>query len=252
MIILTILLTSGLFFWADSQEIYVPQYYEYSEISAFDTSFSVVKIFPENMGKIQTFYKNSEKTSHSQKISDIKNLEFATNGGIFSPSFEPMGLYVENSQIIKPLNIENGEGNCFLKPNGVFFIENSHAKIVQTSDFNYSKDVSLAIQSGPLLLNNNEIHPDFNSDSKNKYVRNGVGVNKKGEVFFIISQDPVTLYQFASFFKNNLSCHSALYLDGFISQLYTKKYQNNLFESLYHKPSPEPFSVIIAIIGEGE
>jgi uncharacterized protein YigE (DUF2233 family) len=54
----------------------------------------------------------------------------------------------------------------------------------------------LAIQSGPLLVSGNRIHPAFNPAGMSKYVRNGVGV------------------------RDGLRCPDALYLDGAISQFY--------------------------------
>jgi uncharacterized protein YigE (DUF2233 family) len=39
-------------------------------------------------------------------------------------------------------------------------------------------------------------------------------------VAFVISESPVTFYEFASFFRDSLHCRDALYLDGTISSLY--------------------------------
>lgn len=42
------------------------------------------------------------------------------NGGIFEPGFVPSGLLVQDGVELTPINRNNGEGNFFLKPNGVF------------------------------------------------------------------------------------------------------------------------------------
>jgi uncharacterized protein YigE (DUF2233 family) len=42
-------------------------------------------------------------------------------------------------------------------------------------------------------------------------------------VVFVISESPVTFYEFASFFRDSLHCREALYLDGTISSLYAPK-----------------------------
>jgi uncharacterized protein YigE (DUF2233 family) len=51
-------------------------------------------------------------------------------------------------------------------------------------------------------------------------VRNGVCAPSAAAVAFVISEAPVSFYDFASYFRNQLHCREALYLDGSISSLY--------------------------------
>lgn len=60
------------------------------------------------------------------------------------------------------------------------------------------------------------IHPSFNSASKSKLIRNGVGV-VGGSAIFVISEKPVTFYELAVFFRDVLHCEDAPYLDGVVS-----------------------------------
>ena len=145
---------------------------------------------------------------------------FATNSGIFDPSHTPCGWHVEEGHELMPLNLHDGDGNFFLKPNGVFMIDGSGARIVESKDAVGSRNVKLAVQSGPLLLNNGSVHPKFKRDSTHKTIRNGVGIISPTEICFIISVEPVNLFDFAMFFKERLGCKDALYLDGTISKFY--------------------------------
>ena len=146
-----------------------------------------------------------------------------TNAGIYEKRNSPCGLHIENGKKLLPLNLKNAPGNFYLKPNGVFLIQDGKAQIMESH--NYAKanlKPELAIQSGPLLLQNGKIHPKFNKDSKSKLLRSGLGINKNNEVVFTITSkgEQVNLYAFASLFKA-LGCTDALFLDGVISQMET-------------------------------
>jgi len=178
--------------------------------------------------KVKFFWKDNQ----GQNLSNFQNLKiflenknqvllFATNAGIYSPKNTPLGLYIENSRELSPINLQNGVGNFYLKPNGIFFISNKGARIVQSSSYSYlTEDITFATQSGPLLLRNGKLHSKFNRTSKNRYIRNGVGIINPKKIVFVISNEKINLYYFASFFKEKFNCKNALYLDGFVSKMY--------------------------------
>jgi uncharacterized protein YigE (DUF2233 family) len=146
-------------------------------------------------------------------------LYFLCNAGMFQPDSTPVGLLLMNANLNFPLNLNDGQGNFYMKPNGVFVInQNDEARIVESSEFSALLTPSIwATQSGPLLVQAGTIHPDFIADSKNAKIRSGVGVRKDGKVVFALSTDPVNFYEFALLFLNKLKCPDALYLDGDIS-----------------------------------
>lgn len=74
-----------------------------------------------------------------------------------------------------------------------------------------------ATQSGPMLVINDEIHPQFNPNSSSIKLRNGVGVCRDGSIQLVNSDEPVSFYQFAELFKDELGCSNALFLDGGIA-----------------------------------
>jgi uncharacterized protein YigE (DUF2233 family) len=149
-----------------------------------------------------------------------KTLIFAMNGGMFKTDFSPQGLYVEKGILITKINtIQNGYGNFYMQPNGIFYITNDkQGKIVTTKNFK-NKNVKFATQSGPMLLINGQIHNRFMKGSSNLNIRNGVGILPDGKILFAMSKEKINFYDFATYFKR-LGCMNALYLDGFVSKTY--------------------------------
>ena len=148
-----------------------------------------------------------------------QRLDFAVNAGMYHPDFAPVGLLVQDGKQVAPLNLSDGVGNFFLKPNGVFLVTASGPRVVESSHYTPA-GVRLATQSGPLLLNQGVIHPLFNPESSSRHIRNGVGV-AGNKAIFVISNHAVTFYELAVFFRDNLHCSDALYLDGAVSSLYS-------------------------------
>ncbi|MFK8101929.1 MAG: phosphodiester glycosidase family protein [Saprospiraceae bacterium] len=187
-----------------------------------------------------------EKPS-GEKIKNIKTLKtflesgkqkllFATNGGMFNPEYEPVGFYLENGIEKYPLNLKKG-GNKFtnfydLAPNGVFYIQQDNkCGIVPRHTFTKVENVKHATQSAPMLIVNKEINKKFNSKSKSVNIRNGVGVTKKNgimdkfELMFAISNTKVSFHDFSRIFLY-YGCEQALYLDGYVSEMYVPDTKN--------------------------
>jgi uncharacterized protein YigE (DUF2233 family) len=156
-----------------------------------------------------------------------KRLRFAINAGMFQPDLSPVGLLVQDGQEVSPLNLSDGSGNFFLKPNGVFFVSESGARIVESSEYpSLAQGVRLATQSGPLLVRNGALHPAIKAASSSRLLRNGVGVSGD-TVLFVISEQPVSFYELAVYFRDELHCPDALYLDGVVSSLYSTDLERN-------------------------
>ena len=152
-------------------------------------------------------------------------LELLMNGGIFEPGGIPSGLLIQQGKELRPVNRNPGEGNFFLQPNGIFLIGSQGAAVMATSEYP-PKDPTIhyAVQSGPLLLRNNKIHPVFRAASTSRLHRNGIGVTRKGEIVMAMtdfrSAKFPNLYEFAVLFRNQ-DCANALFLDGDLSQMKT-------------------------------
>ena len=147
-------------------------------------------------------------------------LDFAMNGGMFAPGYAPQGLLIENGKTRAALDTATGAGNFYLKPNGIFYLNTDRsAHIVPTAAFRSDGRVAYATQSGPMLLVDGQIHPDFRPGSANVQVRNGVGLLPDGHVLLAMSKGKVSFYDFADYFRR-AGCRQALYLDGFVSRTY--------------------------------
>jgi len=131
----------------------------------------------------------------------------------------PLGLYIENSKLLTPLNKRSGSGNFYLKPNGIFYINKDKKAFIETTDDFKFSNIEYATQSGPMLVINGNIHSTFKQNSVNTNIRNGVGILPDGQVLFVMSKQPVNFYDFAEYFKD-AGCKQALYLDGFVSRTY--------------------------------
>ncbi len=144
-----------------------------------------------------------------------------TNAGIYETDGTPLGLHVEAGRMLRPLNRDDGSGNFFLKPNGVFAVADGRAMVVETGAFRPDPTIALATQSGPLLVRDGALHPAFRRSSDSVRSRNAVGVREDGVVVLAMTRMPVNLWTLATFMRDQAGCPSALYLDGVISQLWT-------------------------------
>jgi uncharacterized protein YigE (DUF2233 family) len=152
-----------------------------------------------------------------------KDLIFAVNAGMYQPNFSPVGLFVAEGRELVPLNRHVGSGNFSQQPNGVFLVEGRSARVMTTDDYaSEHPKPSLATQSGPMLVHDGEITTSavMSPNSNWRKIRNGVCAPSSEVAVFVISESPVTFYEFASFFRDALRCREALYLDGTISSLY--------------------------------
>lgn len=162
-----------------------------------------------------------------------EKLAFAMNAGMYLKDRSPVGLYVENGEELKKISMRDGPGNFHLKPNGVFWIwaedgrRGAHVTTTEIYQEAAHDVVAYATQSGPMLVIDGDIHPKFLVDATSRKRRNGVGVREDGSVAFVLSDTPVSFYEFASFFRDELKTPDALYLDGTISRLYAPALSRN-------------------------
>jgi uncharacterized protein YigE (DUF2233 family) len=158
----------------------------------------------------------------AERLADSQGerLQFAMNAGMYHPDFAPVGLLVIDGREISPLNLGEGAGNFFLKPNGVFLQTAAGVRIIAAEQYpQLTEHVTLATQSGPMLLTRGRVHPKLDPYSKSRVIRNGVGVQGRDQAVFVISEQPMSLYEFAVLFRDRLQCSDALYFDGAVSSL---------------------------------
>lgn len=176
---------------------------------------------------IKLYWKN-DKNENFKSIQNLKlwlhekhrKLVFAMNGGMYRQDGSPQGLFIEKNITVTLLDTLNGNGNFYLKPNGVFYITKDNSPVIcKTESFYNDGKIEYATQSGPMLLIDGNIHPAFKQGSTNLNIRNGVGILPNNKIIFAMSKQEINFYDFAVYFKN-LGCKNALYLDGLVSRAY--------------------------------
>ena len=212
-----------------------------------DASFAVCWIdLPSD--DLRLYWQDSSGRPYSSFANVGRHLEhneellWATNAGIFSPEKRPLGWHVEDGRTRIPVNRDSGDGNFFLQPNGAFVVSGGRARILKTDEIDPdAPGIRLAVQSGPLLLARGAISPLFRAGSMNRLIRSGVGV-RDGRAVFVISEDPVSFFDFARLFRDGLGCGDALYLDGVISKFYCP--------SIGRRDAGDGFAGILAVVGK--
>lgn len=189
--------------------------------------FDVFRLNPGEEQRLRFFWKRPDGNAYAtlyalrqELAARGEQLIFAINGGIYSRERVPLGLYIENGQTLTPLSHGQGGGNFFLKPNGVFYITDQGARVVVTEGYRPLAKVRDAVQSGPMLVIDGQLHPRFLPGYESRYVRNGVGVDRQGRVVFAISDGDTNFHDFGTLFRDRLDCPNALYLDGQLSRMY--------------------------------
>lgn len=153
---------------------------------------------------------------------DADDVAFAMNAGMYDEDGDPVGYYVEDSERLQTLNTADGPGNFHMKPNGVFFGTGDTWEVRSTDDFyaNVTDRPEFGTQSGPMLVIDGELHPEFSEDGPSRLIRNAVGIDERGRAHFVISTAPLSFGKLARFYRDELDVDNALFLDGNVSALW--------------------------------
>jgi uncharacterized protein YigE (DUF2233 family) len=210
---LLLLLTVGLIAFTTSHHSINDQILSYT----VDTQIQDIQLYWKNdKGEILKSIQNLKSYVENKKL----KLTFAMNGGMFNKDYSPQGLFIQNKKTLAVLDTADGNGNFYLKPNGVFYLTTDNIPFVcKTTDFANKGNIKWATQSGPMLVIDGQIHSAFKDGSKNLNIRNGVGILPDNKVVFAMSKTEINFYDFAKYFQS-LGCKNALYLDGFVSRTY--------------------------------
>ncbi|HLJ70800.1 MAG TPA: phosphodiester glycosidase family protein [Roseiarcus sp.] len=216
--------------------------------TAYDGANYIVCSFDARRDDIRLFWKGPDNQAYggfSRLASALaargRALRFAMNAGMYETNLTPVGLYIEDGRQRHRADLRDGAANFHLKPNGVFYIGDGAAGVVETSRFLADgAKARFATQSGPMLLIDGRMHPKISPTGASAKIRNGVGVRDNSLVFFVLSEEPVTFHAFAEFFRDRLNCQNALYLDGSVSSVYAP--------NLDRREDPlEPIGPIVAV-----
>jgi uncharacterized protein YigE (DUF2233 family) len=181
----------------------------------------IVKADSNSLKKIKVINNDSLLTENDffESLSNSLNQNyFAITASIVDSLCMPLGLFISEAIKIRNINLGSGNGNFYLKPNGLIYVDSlGDAALQESGAFNSKIPYKLALQSGPMLISNNTFNPAFDKNSKNKNLRCGVGLMlEKNEKYlvFIKTIVPVSFYQFAEIFSEKYKCINALNLES--------------------------------------
>ncbi|MSQ48673.1 MAG: hypothetical protein EXR78_09885 [Deltaproteobacteria bacterium] len=110
-------------------------------VSHHDESYLVYRIDPrKDQLRLLWLDPHGDRFGSFRRVRDAlatqgQQILFAMNAGIFSTKYAPLGLHIEDGRVLRPLNNAKGWGNFFLKLNGVFFIADKKAVVVETATY---------------------------------------------------------------------------------------------------------------------
>lgn len=158
----------------------------------------------ENQLELVTAKDMKKINASSQELGQFAHALISVNGGFFSQNFQPLGLRVSNNIQKNPLKSISWWG--------VFFTKNNKAYIHSVKQFQSSKAINFAVQSGPRLIVKGQI-PKFKPGIAE---RTALGINQRGEIILLVTEGaPLAMNDLALLLKSPpLSCTDALNLDG--------------------------------------
>ena len=172
---------------------------------------------------------NGKKKTFPQMVSNLSgvgiNPLLVTNAGIYGVDNRPLGLLISPKGKLHDANprMDKGEHGNFSWDSAVFQIsDDGIAAIVPADTWQDSRNIAAATQSGPQLASAGKINQSFQAQSKWSYRRTAIGIDQANRklVHLVVSREPVTLFELATFMVNELHCSEALHLDGDLSAFY--------------------------------
>ena len=148
-----------------------------------------------------------------------------TNAGIYGVDNRPLGLLISPTGKLHDVDprTNNGAHGNFSWDSAVFQIsDDGIASIVPVRHWQDNRHIVAATQSGPQLASAGRINRGFQAQSRSFYSRTAIGVDQSNRrlVHIVVSREPVTLFELATFMVNELHCSESLHLDGNLSAFY--------------------------------
>jgi uncharacterized protein YigE (DUF2233 family) len=172
---------------------------------------------------------DGKKETFAKMVSNLSrvgiNPRLVTNAGIYGPDNRPLGLLISPKGKLHDADarMDKGEHGNFSWDSAVFQISDDDiAAIVPVGTWQDRRHIVAATQSGPQLASAGKINQSFQAQSKWSYRRTAIGVDQANRrlVHLVVSREPITLFELATFMVNELHCSEGLHLDGDLSTFY--------------------------------
>lgn len=149
-----------------------------------------------------------------------------TNAGIYGTDDRPLGLLISSQGQLHDAITKSDPGPAhgnFSWDSGIFQVaDDGLASIVPAPRYRGSSHIVAATQSGPQLASAGKVNQSFPSKSPWSYRRTAIGIAQANPMLVdvVVSREPVTLFDLATFMVDELHCSDALHLDGDLSAFY--------------------------------
>ena len=175
-----------------------------------------------------------------------------TNAGIYGLDNRPLGLLISPTGKLHDADTRtnNGAHGNFSWDSAVFQIsDDGIASIVPVRNWQDNRHIVAATQSGPQLASAGKINRGFQAQSRSSYRRTAIGVDQSNRrlVHIVVSREPVTLFELATFMVNELHCSESLHLDGDLSAFYVPSTPEKF---LFSDPG-ERIVTVLSVIDKG-
>ena len=175
-----------------------------------------------------------------------------TNAGIYGIDNGPLGLLISPKGKLHDADTRtnNGAHGNFSWDSAVFQIsDDGIASIVPVRNWQDNRHIVAATQSGPQLASAGKINRGFQAQSRSFYRRTAIGVDRSNRrlVHIVVSREPVTLFELATFMVNELHCSESLHLDGDLSAFYVPSAPEKF---LFSDPG-ERIVTVLSVIDKG-
>lgn len=173
---------------------------------------------------------NGKKETFPEVFSNLSREGIApllvTNAGIYGADNRPLGLLISPKGKVHDVDARTDTGSArgnFSWYSAVFQISDADvASIVPAKDWHGRAQIVAGTQSGPQLAGQGKINPSLPVRSESFYLRTAIGLDERDRslVYVVVTREPVTLHELATFMLSNLHCSEALHLDGDLSAFY--------------------------------
>lgn len=147
-------------------------------------AIDVIKV--EQLADLRLYLNNSGGYAYQSfaavrgELPACERMLFCMNAGMFHSNYQPVGLYVAQGKQISPLNTDARFWQFSCSPMVYLAWNAEQAWIGKTANYaGQNLQAAYATQSGPMLVINHQINPQFLPDATSKKIRNGVGIRAK-------------------------------------------------------------------------
>lgn len=161
-----------------------------------------------------TFHRQKESiqffANYLDELSRQHDFIIGINGGYYEPSFIPVGLYIEQGKVIKPIS----HNNALLK---ACITLNKNQKIKLETNLENCLNADYAMQIGPLIIDHGQINPRLQATpERSKFMQKFLAPHRRTLLAFtsenklvVITTSSATLFDLANFLQKHAAIFDA-------------------------------------------